>query len=70
MKSAYTSKRVLQVKEGTAVQRINDILIEISRFCGMEMKVEQTEVMRITRQPSSVQNMVHQTQLESAEYFI
>jgi hypothetical protein len=67
MKSAY--ERVLQVKEGTAVQRINDILIEIDRFYGMEIKVEQTEVVRITRQPSSVQIMVHQTQLEVAEYF-
>jgi len=69
MKSAYTSKRVLQVREGMAVQRINDVVIETCRFYGMEIKVEQTEVIRITRQPSSVQNMVHQTQLESAEYF-
>jgi hypothetical protein len=33
------------------------------------IKVKKTEVMRIRRQPSSVQIMVQQTQLESAEYF-
>jgi hypothetical protein len=46
VKSVY--ELVLQVKEGTAVQRENDILIEIGRYYRMEMKVEQTKVMKAT----------------------
>jgi len=53
---------MLQVKEGMAVQRVNDRLIEIGRSYGMEMKVEQTKATK-----SSVHIMVHQIQLDSAE---
>lgn len=35
---------MLQVKEGTVVQRVNDGLIEIGRSYGMGMKVAQTNV--------------------------
>jgi len=37
---------VLQVKEETVVQRMYDRLIEIGRSYGIEMKVEQTKVMK------------------------
>ena len=33
---------------------------EIGRCCGMEMNVEKTKVMRISRQPSAVTIMVDQ----------
>ena len=35
----------------------------------MEMNVEKTKVMRISRQPSTVTIMIDQKQLENAEYF-
>jgi hypothetical protein len=35
----------------------------------MEMNVEKTEVMRISRQPSPIKIMVDQKQLENVEYF-
>jgi hypothetical protein len=35
----------------------------------MEMNVEKTKVMRILRQPSPVQIMIDQKQLENVEYF-
>jgi hypothetical protein len=35
----------------------------------MEMNVEETKVMRITRQPSSIQIMIDQKQPEKVEYF-
>jgi hypothetical protein len=46
-----------------------DILIEIGRCYGMEMNVEKTKVMRISRQPLPVQITVDQKQLENVEYF-
>ena len=44
-------------------------LIEIGRFYGMEMNVEKTKVMRISRQPSPVTIMIDQKQLENVECF-
>jgi hypothetical protein len=35
----------------------------------MEMNVEKTKVMRISRQPSPIKIMIHQKQLENVEYF-
>jgi hypothetical protein len=35
-----------------------DKLIEIGRRCGMEMNVEKTKVMRISRQPYPIQIMI------------
>jgi hypothetical protein len=45
-----------------------DILTEIGRCYGMEMNVEKTKVMRISRQPSPVQIRTDQKQLENVEY--
>jgi hypothetical protein len=46
-----------------------DKLIEIGRCYGMEMNVEKTKVMRISRQPFSVKIMIDQKQLENVESF-
>jgi hypothetical protein len=46
-----------------------DKLIEIERCYGMEMNVEKTKVMRISRQPFPVKIMVDQKQLENVEFF-
>jgi hypothetical protein len=46
-----------------------DKLIEIGRCYGMEMNVEKTKVMRISRQPSPVKIMLDQKQLENVESF-
>jgi hypothetical protein len=46
-----------------------DKLIEIGRCYGMEIKVEKTKVMKISRQPSPVKIMIDQKQLENVESF-
>ena len=48
-------------KEETVLQGMTDKLIETGRYYGMEMNVEKTKVMRISRQP--------QKQLENVKYF-
>jgi hypothetical protein len=44
-----------------------DKLIKIGRCYGMEMNVERTKLMRISRQPFPVKIMVDQKQLENVE---
>jgi formylmethanofuran dehydrogenase subunit E-like metal-binding protein len=44
-------------------------LIEIGRLYGMEMNVEKTKVMKISRQPSPIKIMIDQKKLENVEYF-
>jgi hypothetical protein len=46
----YTDDLVLLAKEGNVLQDTIDKLIEIERYYGMEMNVEKTKVMRISRQ--------------------
>jgi hypothetical protein len=46
-----------------------DTLIEIGICYGMEMNVEKTKVMRISRQPFPVKIMIDQKQLENVESF-
>ena len=46
-----------------------DKLTEIGRCYGMEMNVEKTKVMRISRQPSPVTIMIDQKQLENVKCF-
>jgi hypothetical protein len=48
---------------------MTDRLTEFGRCYGMEINVENTKVMRISRQPSPVQNMTDQKQLENVGYF-
>jgi hypothetical protein len=44
-------------------------LIKVGRCYGMEMNVEQTKVMRISKQGSTVQIMSDQKHPENVEYF-
>ena len=56
----YADDLVLLAKEGKVLQDMIDKLIEIGRSYGMEMNVEKTKVMRISRQPFPVQIMIDQ----------
>jgi hypothetical protein len=60
---------VLLAKEEKVLQDMIDRLIEIGRSYGMEMNVEKTKVMRISRQPFPVNIMIDQKQLENVESF-
>jgi len=46
-----------------------DKLIEIGRCYGMEINVDKTKVMRISRQPFPVKIVIDQKQLENVESF-
>jgi predicted nucleotidyltransferase len=50
---AYTDNLLLSAKKETVLQGI-DRLTEIGRRYGMEMNVEKTKVMRISRQPPPI----------------
>jgi len=65
----YADDLVLMAKEKTVLQGIIDKLIEIGRCYGMEMNVEKTKVMRISRLPSPVTIMIDQKQMENVECF-
>jgi hypothetical protein len=65
----YADDLVLVAKEGKVLQDMIDKLIEIGRCYGMEMNVEKTKVMRISRQPLPVKIMTDQKQLENVESF-
>ena len=56
----YTNDLVLLVKEEKVLQDMTDKLIEIERCYGMEMNVEKTKVMRISRQLFPLKIMIHQ----------
>jgi hypothetical protein len=45
----YAEDLVLLAKEETVLQDMIDKLIEIGRSCGMEMNMEKTNIMRISR---------------------
>jgi hypothetical protein len=42
-----------------------DRLIESGRCCGMEIIVEKTQVMRMSKEPSPLQILIDQKQLEN-----
>jgi len=65
----YANDLVLMAKEETVLKGMINKLIEIGRCYGMEMNVEKTKVMRISRQPSPVTIMIDQKQVENVEYF-
>jgi len=60
---------VLLAKEEKVLQDMIDKLIEIGRCYGMEMNVEKTKAMRISRQPFPVKIIMDQKQLENVESF-
>ena len=47
---------MLLAKEEMVLQYMVDRLVEIGRCCRMEMNVEETKVMRISRQTSPIQD--------------
>ena len=63
----YADGLVLLAKEENVLQKMIDNLIEIGGCYGMEMNVEKTKVMRISRQPFPVKIMIDQKQLENVE---
>jgi hypothetical protein len=65
----YADGIVILAREQTVLQGTIDRLIEIGRRYGMEINVEKTNVMRISRQPYSIKIMINQKQLENVEYF-
>jgi hypothetical protein len=65
----YADDFVLLAKEEMMLQDMIDKLIEIGRCYGMEMNVEETKVMRISRQPFQVKIKIDQKQLENVESF-
>ena len=56
----YVDDPVLMAKEETVLQGIIDKLTEIGRYYGLEMNVEKTKLMRISRQPSPLTIMIDQ----------
>jgi hypothetical protein len=65
----YAEDLLLMAKEGKVLQGMINKLIEIGRCYGMEMYVEKTKVMKISRQTSPVTIMMDQKQLENVECF-
>jgi len=65
----YADDLKLMAKEETILQGIIDKLTEIRRCYGMEINVEKTKAMRISRQPSPVTIVMDQKQLENVECF-
>ena len=65
----YSDDLALMSKEETVLQSMIDKLIEVGRCYGMEMNVEKTKVMSISRQPSPVTIMIGQKQLDNVECF-
>jgi len=65
----YADDLVLLAKEENVLQYMIDKVIEIGRCFGMEMNVEKTKLMRISRHPSPVKIMIDQKQLKNVESF-
>jgi hypothetical protein len=61
----YADDLVLLAKEEKLLQDMMDKLIGIGRCYGMEMNVEKTKVMIISRQPFPVKIMIDQKQLKN-----
>ena len=64
----YADDLVLMAKEETVLQGMTGKLIEIGRCYGMEVNVEKTKVMRISRQPFAVTIMINQKHLEDGMF--
>ena len=65
----YADDLVLMAKEETVLQGMIYKLIETGRYYGMEINVEKTKVMRISRQPSPITITIDQKQLENVKCF-
>jgi hypothetical protein len=65
----YADDLVLLVKEETILQSMIDKLIEVGRGCDMEISVEQTKTMRISRQPTPLHMKIDKKPVENVEEF-
>jgi hypothetical protein len=65
----YADDLVLLAKEETIIQSMSDKLIEVGRGYGMEINVEKTKTMNISRQPTPLQIKLDNTPLENVEEF-
>jgi hypothetical protein len=65
----YADDLVLLAKEDTVLQGMIDRLIEIGRRYGMEMNVQKTKVMRISRQPYPIKIMIDKKTIEECGIF-
>jgi hypothetical protein len=65
----YADDFVLPAKQETILQGMTDGLGQDGRHYEMEVNVEITKVMRISREPSPVQIMTDQKQLGNVEFF-
>ena len=60
---------VLMAKKEKVLQGMIDKLIETGRYYGMEINVEKTKVMRISRQASPITITIDQKQVENVKCF-
>jgi hypothetical protein len=51
------------------LQSMTDTLTEVWKCYGIEMNVEKTKLLRISRQPSPIKIILDQNQPENVEYF-
>ena len=65
----YADDLVLMAKEETVLQGMIDKLIETYKYYGMEINVEKTKVMWISRQPSPITITIDQKELENVKCF-
>jgi hypothetical protein len=65
----YADELVLLAKEETVLQSMTDRLIETGRCYRMEINVENSKVLIISRGPTPLQITIDQKQLENVEYF-
>jgi hypothetical protein len=65
----YSDDLVLLAKEETILQSMIDKLIEVGIGYGMEINVEKTKTMRISRQPTPIQIKIDKKPLENVEEF-
>ena len=55
-------------REETVLQGMIERVNEIGKCYGMDMNVEKPNIMRISKQPSTIEIMMDQKQLENVEY--
>ena len=65
----YADDLVIMAKEETVLLGMNNKLIEIGKYYGMEMNVDKTKVVRISRQTFPATIMIDQKQLDNVECF-
>ena len=63
----YADGLVLHRNQRVVLEGSTDRLIEIARWYGMEVSVQKTKVMRISREPSRLQILIDKKQLKNVE---